>query len=107
MRRWGFAFYEGQPVPCRVQGETFSLSEPRLVEQDGSAVGYEVIRVPLHQTGHASGEYEDFLTGFRAFPMANVLGDGLWASRLPQMASLLGERRRIEPRSGGSAYNRK
>ena len=26
--------------------------------------GYEVIRVPLHQTGHASGEYEDFLTGF-------------------------------------------
>jgi glucose/arabinose dehydrogenase len=27
-------------------------------------VGYEVIRVPLHQTGRASGEYEDFLTGF-------------------------------------------
>ncbi len=26
--------------------------------------GYEVIRVPLHQTGHASGEYEEFLTGF-------------------------------------------
>jgi glucose/arabinose dehydrogenase len=26
--------------------------------------GYEVIRVPLHQTGHATGEYEDFLTGF-------------------------------------------
>ncbi len=22
------------------------------------------IRVPLHQTGHATGEYEDFLTGF-------------------------------------------
>jgi glucose/arabinose dehydrogenase len=32
-------------------------------------VGYEVIRVPLHQTGRASGEYEDFLTGF-------VLTDG-------------------------------
>jgi glucose/arabinose dehydrogenase len=27
-------------------------------------VGYEVIRVPLHQTGRASGEYEDFMTGF-------------------------------------------
>jgi glucose/arabinose dehydrogenase len=26
--------------------------------------GYEVIRVPLHQSGHAAGEYEDFLTGF-------------------------------------------
>jgi len=23
-----------------------------------------VIRVPLHQTGRASGEYEDFVTGF-------------------------------------------
>jgi hypothetical protein len=27
-------------------------------------VGYEVIRVPLHQTTRSSGEYEDFLTGF-------------------------------------------
>ena len=25
--------------------------------------GYEVVRVPL-KNGHASGEYEDFLTGF-------------------------------------------
>jgi glucose/arabinose dehydrogenase len=36
-------------------------------------VGYEVIRVPLHQTGHASGEYEDFLTGF-VLPDGNVWG---------------------------------
>jgi glucose/arabinose dehydrogenase len=27
-------------------------------------VGYELIRVPLHQSGHASGEYQDFMTGF-------------------------------------------
>jgi len=27
-------------------------------------VGYEVIRVPMHQTSRASGDYEDFLTGF-------------------------------------------
>jgi len=26
--------------------------------------GYELIRVPLHQKGKASGEYEDFMTGF-------------------------------------------
>jgi glucose/arabinose dehydrogenase len=32
-------------------------------------VGYELIRVPLHQTTRAGGEYEDFLTGF-------VLDDG-------------------------------
>ena len=35
--------------------------------------GYEVIQVPLHQTGHASGEYEDFLTGF-VLPDGNVWG---------------------------------
>jgi glucose/arabinose dehydrogenase len=31
--------------------------------------GYELIRIPLHQTGRATDEYEDFLTGF-------VLQDG-------------------------------
>ena len=36
-------------------------------------VGYEVIRVPLHQTGHASGEYQDFLTGF-VLPNGQVWG---------------------------------
>jgi glucose/arabinose dehydrogenase len=34
---------------------------------------YEVIRVPLHQTGHATGEYEDFLTGF-VLPNGEVWG---------------------------------
>ncbi len=55
-------FYEGKQFPAEYQGDIFS-------SQHGSwnrnvRVGYEVIRVPLHQTGHASGEYEDFLTGF-------------------------------------------
>jgi glucose/arabinose dehydrogenase len=35
--------------------------------------GYEVIRVPLHQSGHASGEYEDFLTSF-VLPNGRVWG---------------------------------
>jgi glucose/arabinose dehydrogenase len=35
--------------------------------------GYELVRVPLHQTGKASGEYEDFLTGF-VTPEGNVWG---------------------------------
>ena len=26
--------------------------------------GYELIRVPLHQSGKPTGEYEDFMTGF-------------------------------------------
>jgi glucose/arabinose dehydrogenase len=55
-------FYEGKTFPAEYRGDIFSA-------QHGSwnksiRVGYEVIRVPLHQTGHASGEYQDFLTGF-------------------------------------------
>ena len=55
-------FYDGQQFPAEYQGDIFACEHgswnrfPRA--------GYEVIRVPLHQTGHASGEYEDFLTGF-------------------------------------------
>jgi glucose/arabinose dehydrogenase len=55
-------FYEGKQFPEEYQGDIFSSqhgSWNRSVRN-----GYEVIRVPLHQTGRASGEYEDFLTGF-------------------------------------------
>jgi glucose/arabinose dehydrogenase len=63
----GFTFYQGQQFPAEYKGDIFA-------SEHGSwnktvRVGYEVIRVPLHQSGHASGEYEDFLTGF-------VLQDG-------------------------------
>ncbi len=56
------AFYDGKQFPGEYQGDVFA-------SQHGSwnrslRTGYEVIRVPLHQTGHATGEYEDFLTGF-------------------------------------------
>jgi glucose/arabinose dehydrogenase len=55
-------FYEGKTFPADYQGDIFAA-------QHGSwnrapRAGYEVIRVPLHQTGKAGGEYEDFLTGF-------------------------------------------
>ena len=55
-------FYEGTQFPAEYQGDIFSSehgSWNRAVR-----VGYEVIRVPMHQTERASGEYEDFLTGF-------------------------------------------
>jgi glucose/arabinose dehydrogenase len=60
-------FYEANEFPAEYKGDIFASehgSWNRAVR-----VGYEVIRVPLHQTGHATGEYEDFLTGF-------VLPDG-------------------------------
>jgi glucose/arabinose dehydrogenase len=55
-------FYQGKQFPSAFQGDIFA-SEHGSWNRSPRA-GYEVIRVPLHQTGHASGEYEDFLTGF-------------------------------------------
>jgi glucose/arabinose dehydrogenase len=64
-------FYEGRQFPAEYQGDIFA-SEHGSWNRSVRA-GYEVIRVPLHQTGHASGEYEDFLTGF-VLPNGNVWG---------------------------------
>jgi glucose/arabinose dehydrogenase len=58
----GITFYDGKQFPAEYQGDLFAAehgSWNRAVR-----VGYELIRVPLHQTGHASGEYQDFMTGF-------------------------------------------
>jgi glucose/arabinose dehydrogenase len=55
-------FYDGQQFPAEYRGDIFA-SEHGSWNRSPRA-GYEVIRVPLHHTGHASGEYEDFLTGF-------------------------------------------
>lgn len=64
-------FYEGKQFPAEYQGDIFS-------SQHGSwnrfvRTGYEVIRVPLHHSGKASGDYEDFLTGF-VLPNGDVWG---------------------------------
>jgi glucose/arabinose dehydrogenase/mono/diheme cytochrome c family protein len=55
-------FYEGKQFPAEYQGDIFASE--RGSWNRSVRVGYEVIRVPLHQTGNASGEYEDFMTGF-------------------------------------------
>ena len=55
-------FYEGKQFPAEYQGDIFACEHGSW--NRSVRVGYEVIRVPLHQTGHASGEYEDFMTGF-------------------------------------------
>ena len=56
------AFYEGKQFPKEYRGDIFAA-------QHGSwnrsvRTGYSVIRVPLHGKGKATGEYEDFMTGF-------------------------------------------
>jgi len=62
-----FIFYQGKQFPAEYEGDIFA-SEHGSWNKSVRA-GYEVIRVPLHQSGQASGEYEDFVTGF-------VLDDG-------------------------------
>ncbi|MDE3168729.1 MAG: sorbosone dehydrogenase family protein [Acidobacteriota bacterium] len=62
----GLVFYEGKQFPKEYRGQLF-------VAEHGSwnrsvRTGYEVIMAPI-KDGHATGSYEDFLTGF-------VLPDG-------------------------------
>ncbi|HTS38345.1 MAG TPA: PQQ-dependent sugar dehydrogenase [Candidatus Solibacter sp.] len=66
-----FLFYGGDKFPAEYKGDIFA-SEHGSWNKSVRA-GYEVIRIPLHQTGHASGEYEDFVTGF-VLPNGNVWG---------------------------------
>jgi glucose/arabinose dehydrogenase/mono/diheme cytochrome c family protein len=65
------AFYEGKQFPAEYKGDIFASEHGSW--NKSLRAGYEVIRVPLHQTGHASGEYEDFVTGF-VLPNGNVWG---------------------------------
>jgi glucose/arabinose dehydrogenase len=55
-------FYDGQQFPSEYDDDIFASEHGSW--NKSVRVGYEVIRVPRHQTGIASGEYEDFLTGF-------------------------------------------
>jgi glucose/arabinose dehydrogenase/cytochrome c553 len=55
-------FYTGHQFPAEYSGDIFASEHGSW--NKSVRVGYELIRIPLHQTGRASGEYEDFLTGF-------------------------------------------
>jgi len=55
-------FYEGKQFPAEYRGDIFAAEHGSW--NKAIRAGYELIRVPLHQTGHATGEYEDFITGF-------------------------------------------
>jgi glucose/arabinose dehydrogenase len=55
------AFYTGNQFPSDYSGDGFAAEHGSWNRAHRS--GYEVIRVPMRD-GHATGEYEDFLTGF-------------------------------------------
>jgi glucose/arabinose dehydrogenase len=54
-------FYDGAQFPAEYKGDVFAAEHGSWNRQ--KRAGYEVIRVPL-ANGNATGEYEDFLTGF-------------------------------------------
>ena len=57
-----FLFYDGKQFPAEYQGDIFAGQHGSW--NKAARTGYEVIRIPLHGTGRATGEYQDFLTGF-------------------------------------------
>ena len=54
-------FYDGKNFPKEYDGDAFAAEHGSWNRAKRN--GYEVIRVPM-KDGHATGEYEDFLTGF-------------------------------------------
>ena len=54
-------FYDGSAFPSDYKGDIFAAEHGSW--NKSKRAGYEVIRVPV-KDGHATGEYEDFLTGF-------------------------------------------
>jgi glucose/arabinose dehydrogenase len=67
----GITFYNGKQFPAQYKGDIFAAEHGSWNKSIRG--GYELIRVPLHGTGKASGEFEDFMTGF-VTPDGNVWG---------------------------------
>jgi glucose/arabinose dehydrogenase len=63
-------FYEGSQFPAQYHGDVFACEHGSWNKK--IRAGYEVVRVPL-KNGHATGEYEDFVTGF-VLPSGDVWG---------------------------------
>lgn len=79
-------FYEATRFPAEYQGDVFGAEHGSW--NKATRVGYEVIRVPRHHTGKASGEYEDFLTGF-VLPDGRVWGRPVSVATAPDGSLLV------------------
>jgi glucose/arabinose dehydrogenase len=83
-----FTFYQGDKFPSEYKGDIFASEHGSW--NKAVRVGYEVIRIPLHQTGRATGEYEDFLTGF-VLPNGDVWGRPVGMTEAPDGALLVSD----------------
>jgi glucose/arabinose dehydrogenase len=83
-----FTFYDGDGFPAEYKGDIFASEHGSW--NKAVRVGYEVIRVPLHGTGHATGEYQDFLTGF-VLPDGKVWGRPVGVTVAPDGSLLVSD----------------
>lgn len=64
-------FYDGAQFPAEYRGNIFAAFHGSW--NRARRTGYKIVRVPVDATGKASGEYEDFVTGF-VTPNGDVWG---------------------------------
>ena len=83
-----FTFYQGDKFPAEYKGDIFASEHGSW--NKAVRVGYEVIRIPLHGTGHATGEYEDFVTGF-VTPNGDVWGRPVGMTEAPDGSLLVSD----------------
>jgi len=81
-------FYAGSEFPKEYDGDIFAAEHGSW--NKAVRVGYEVIRVPMHHTNRASGEYQDFLTGF-VLPDGNVWGRPVGVTVAPDGSLLVSD----------------
>jgi glucose/arabinose dehydrogenase len=72
-------FYDGKQFPAEFKGDIFAAEHGSWNKSVRS--GYEVVRIPL-KDGHASGIYQDFLTGF-VLPNGDVWGRPVGVATAP------------------------
>jgi glucose/arabinose dehydrogenase len=80
------AFYRGQQFPAEYRGDLFASAHGSW--NKSVRTGYELIRVPLRQSGAANGKYEDFLTGF-VLPNGQVWGRPVGVTTAPDGSLLV------------------
>jgi len=62
MASLALTFYEGKQFPAPYRGRIFAAEHGSW--NRSHRAGYNVVCVPIQKNGQASGEYDDFLTGF-------------------------------------------